>query len=535
MTSQSLKRRVSMIVALILVLATVLSCLAACSGSEKSSDKKDEDKTEETQKSKNNKKDKDTEDTDDEDTDDDGGWLDDDDDEDSEFADLDFNGAEFVILSKQNEDADFTDCYIDNEEMTGEPVNDAVVVRNMTVEEKYNVKISRRAESTGYAREAAMSDTVDFNVVYDWGFRLVPGLMDGIFADMNELNPEYIRLDREYWAPTTQEDLTVANRLFLWTSDISMNRVSWASLIVFNKQLMDNFGLEYPYAYVQNDTWTYDKYLEIANTACKDNGDGVWDQNDVYGSGMIGIGNVVDSSGWTGYKKTADGRYQLDFQLENLQRIYNDYKNKLTGSTFANLGIDDWNKLVDVSRFKSKFRASRFASIGQDHIVMTVFTLDEIQDLEGSESNFGIVPMPKYDASQTEYYHYIDSCAPMFALMKDSDDLLDAVVLEYMSYQSQKLLYPALLEQTVKTSLMSDGEGRDEAMLDIIRGSAHYKFGGVYGVYGINNADGRGWDPIGTMLGEMLSEGEFKAVMNKYQSAAVVSLDKFCDTIKSMD
>ena len=448
------------------------------------------------------------------------------------FVDYDGREQEFVMLSAQNEATDFTDCYIDNEDVNGEPINDAVVERNKLVEEKYNVNISRRAETTGYARQASQSGTVDFQVVYDWGFRLVPGVMDGIFYDVNLLSSDYVDLDASYWAPSSHEDLTVAGKLLVFTCDISMNRIAWASFIAFNKKLMDQFGLEYPYTYVQNNTWTYDKYLELVTDAYLDNGDGIWDQNDIYGSSGIGVGNVVDSTGWKGYTKTEEGRYELDFQLDKLQQIYSTYSVKFTGNAFEQVDLNDWNKLVDTSKFKSIYRASRFASFGQDHIMMTGFTMDETYDLNGMESQYGVVPMPKYDASQTEYYHYIDTCAPMFAIMKQADDELTAIVLEYMNYESQNLLLPAFFEQTIKTKRMSDP---DEEMLDIIRDSVHYKFGGIYGLYGIFDASGSGWDPIGTIRSEMLANGQFKSVLNKYQSAAKVSLDKFFDTIEDMD
>ena len=451
------------------------------------------------------------------------------------FVDFDGNGDEFIMLSAQNEATDFTDCYIDNEDVTGEPVNDAVVTRNKLVEEKYNINISRRAETTGYAQQASQSGTVDFQVVYDWGFRLVPGVMDGIFYDLNLLSDEYVDLNQTYWAPSSHEDLTVAGKLIVFTCDISMNRIAWASFIAFNKKLMDQFGLEYPYTYVQNNTWTYDKYLELVTNSYLDNGDGIWDQNDVYGSSGVGVASVVDSSGWKGYTKDEKGRYELDFQLDKLQQIFSNYSVKFTGNSFTEVDLDDWNKLVDVSKFKSKFRASRFASFGQDHVMMTGFTMDETYDLNGMESQYGVVPMPKYDASQTEYYHYIDTCAPMFAIMKQADDELTAIVLEYMNYESQNLLLPAFFEQTIKTKRMSDPEGRDEEMLDIIRDSVHYKFGGIYGLYGIFDASGSGWDPIGTMESEMLAAGQFKSVLNRYQSAAKVSLDNFFDTIDEMD
>ena len=451
------------------------------------------------------------------------------------FAEYDGNEQDFIMLSQQNEDTDFTDCYIDNEEMNGEPVNDAVITRNKLVEEKYNVKISRVAKATGYAREAAISDTVDFHVVYDWGFRLVPGVMEGIFYDLNLLNPENVHLDRDYWAPSSHDDLTVADKLIVFTCDISMNRISWAGFIFFNKNLMDRFGLDYPYQYVDNNTWTWDKYLEIVSNVYQDNGDGVWDHNDVYGSSEVSVGAVVNSTGWKGYTKTEDGHYELDFQIEKLQQIYNAYKPRLRGNAFSKVDFLDWNKLVDVSKFKSKHRSARFAMFGMDHVMICGMTMDETYDLAGMESQYGVVPNPKYDATQTEYYHYIDNCAPMFCIMKQADDEMIGIILEYMAFESKQTLLPAFFEQTIKTKRMSDEEGRDERMLDIVRESVHYRFSGLYGYYGIANANGKNWDPIGTMISEMLESGGFKSVMNKYQSAAKVSLDNFWQTIHDMD
>lgn len=45
-------------------------------------------------------------------------------------------------------------------------------------------------------------------------------------------------------------------------------------LLVFNKEMFDRFGIEYPYRYVKENTWTPEKFLEIAKAATRD---------DVYG------------------------------------------------------------------------------------------------------------------------------------------------------------------------------------------------------------------------------------------------------------
>ena len=157
------------------------------------------------------------------------------------------------------------------------------------------------------------------------------------------------------------------------------------------------------------------------------------------------------------------------------------------------------------------------------------------QELIDMEDYYGVVPNPKYTSAQTEYYHYIDGCAPMFAILKQAKDIdMVGTILEYMAYESENLLLPAFYEQTIKTKRMSDLEGRDEAMLDIIRDSVHYNWTGLY-YQSIKNAEGEGWDPVGTMLGEMLAAGNFSSVNKKYLSAAQKSIDDLYDTILALD
>lgn len=118
------------------------------------------------------------------------------------FAEEDYGGREFVILTYDDNATDFIDHYIDSEEHTGEPMNDAVFDRNQLVEDKYNVQIVQRKCGAGpaiTASRAAKSGTVDFDLIYEWGIRLVPYATEGMFYDFNQL--DYPDLSRSYWAP----------------------------------------------------------------------------------------------------------------------------------------------------------------------------------------------------------------------------------------------------------------------------------------------------------------------------------------------
>lgn len=455
-----------------------------------------------------------------------------------EFASGDFDGAEFVIISSQDEASDFKDHYIDNEERTGEPINDAVIDRNMKVEEKYNVNIIRRPNGDIVA--ASKSGTVDFHLVYGWGAHLVRRVLDGVYFDFNnaELN---LNLDRDYWAPSAQDSLTIANKMLITTCDISMNRIGYAGFLAFNKNLLDKYNIEYPYTMVKQNEWTFDNYMTLATQISEDvNGDTIWGVEDVYGTNQAGLGYIIDCAGISDKLtvKNEDGTYELNVYTDKLTQIYNKYHGTFD-SIDAICRIDSYafGEGRDLSKYDSPHQAGRIISFGEGHMAFKGMSMAYIPELVGAgiDFQFGVVPNPKYEASQKEYYHFIDSNAPMFAIPKQAPDMeMVGTVLDYLAYQSRQTLLPAFYEQTIKTKCMSDPEGRDEDMLDIVRDSVRYLWTELY-QQTIFKADGTYWNPPGKMLSEMLAAGNFASVNKRYVSAAKKSLDDLFDAIDALD
>jgi len=455
------------------------------------------------------------------------------------FVEEDYNGATFTIVAYDESATDFIDNYIDNEEQNGEPVNDAVIDRNNAVEEKYNIDIVKRAVGSpqSVARSSSKSGTVDFEVLYEWGIRLVPIATEGTFYDFNQI--PNIDFEQSYWAPSTQDDLTIADKMLISTSDITMNRVAWAYFLFFNANMIKDLGLEMPYTYVDSNEWTFDKFLEMVNSASQDNGDTIWDNQDKYG--YLGSCNdcikyFANCAGVLGTKKNDDGTYALDCMNDKIQQIYSTYyKNMATSPAFAELSIGDWVSNHDTSMFQSIYKAQRFIAFGESHALFAKFSMDMTGELTTMEDDYGVVPSPKMDSSQLEYYHVIDSCAPMLSVMKQAEDMdMIGVILEYMSYQSQEFLIPAFYEQEIKTKRMADLQGRDEKMLDIVRDTCHYSWTALY-YLALKNQNGDAWDPCGTIIGDMLQSGLFASVYKRYESVAQSTINDLYDKVLEMD
>ena len=69
------------------------------------------------------------------------------------------------------------------------------------------------------------------------------------------------------------------------TGDYNLGTFTNTECLIFNKNLMDELELEYPYQAVLDGTWTHDMFVEYIQKATKDlNGDGQMDiENDRYG------------------------------------------------------------------------------------------------------------------------------------------------------------------------------------------------------------------------------------------------------------
>lgn len=454
------------------------------------------------------------------------------------FQERSFDGAAFVICSPVEGTYDYSDNYIDNEDYNGEMINDAVVSRNIAVEDKYDVEIIHRNQGTGYASRATRSDTVDFDLVYDMGVRMVSSAAEGIYVDLKSL--KFIDLTQSYWAPSTQDSLTVADKLIIATCDVSMNRLDYTQVYLFNKKLLDESGIASPYQFIENDQWAFDTLIKLFTESGKDvDDDGLWTKEDIYGTDAFDISDVLQGCGVFKEltQKNNDGSYTLNVYSEKLTRVYNKYIDYTLNSFIAPTYVD-WTKGKDLSAYKSPETAAEVLMFTADHVVFHQTTMKRVRDIISSankDSSFGIMPVPKYDPSQKEYCHSIDPRAPMFAVPVKAPDLRrTATILEYLAYESSQRLYDAYCGETVRADCMSDDSRNAEKTLEIVKNSSYYCWTSLYrrAIFDSNRAS---WDPCTKMLEAMLESGNFSSVQKEFGSEAQKSIDNCYELFKRLN
>ena len=405
----------------------------------------------------------------------------------SEAPEKDFEGYEYRILSRGESYSlwEGVDAYA--EEENGDPINDSVYLRNRIIEDKYNIKIVNKPSSDmlSSAKKAISASSDEYDILMGAlnGFAGTLS-MEGMLANLK--NIPYLDLPKPWYDQKANEQLTIANKLYVTMSDIGIvdKNATWSYL--FNKKLVQDLSLEDPYKLVREGKWTIDKMLEMCKDVSKDiNGDGIMGMDDMYGY----AGETYNL-----YIALLSAEGELIKKDENDLPVY--------------VGLDDagmtvFQKLLAMFGDKSlTLRADDYYSSGKevwggDGVMDTAFKEDRILFFDTSmarvtfyrnmESDFGIIPPPKRDEAQKEYISTVSvvSTNSLAIPVTLSDFERTGIITDALAAESRYRVIPAYYEVQLKTKYARDDESAD--MLDIIFAGRKFDVGLLYNWAGLTS------------------------------------------------
>ena len=424
----------------------------------------------------------------------------------SEFADADYNNEDFTFLYIQHPHTGkdyYGGDYLYAETYTGDTVNDAVYARNLAVEEKYKVVIKQDLQENGdpasFIQKKIMAGEFDHDVIYGWAYKLGACIPENFFADFNSLSN--VDFTKEYWNPSTTEDLTINDKLYLGINDITMSKMDWADLLFYNKGLAEDYNIEKEfgsfYDLVMGDKWTLDVFLNMVKSISTDlDGDGNIGKDDVYG---LLIGDPDDgswachSSGIDTTVKNEDGSYSLNFYSERLLNIIGKVNEVVTNNKVVKDYTDIWNEggMEGSGNYGDQFEYAR-SYFATDHAMFCLGSPYLTCEFRNMSSDYGIIPMPKADENQDSYYSYVTPLASIFTIPATPRNDMDSAgpertgtILEYMAYKSNEVLLPEYYDTLLKGQRLDSDE--DSQMLDVIRNTIRYDFAATVGIEIVGN------------------------------------------------
>ena len=445
-------------------------------------------------------------------------------------------GHEFLFLVKTAAAAHLARNEVYAEELTNDTVNDAVYRRNAVLEQKYNCSIRQDTTATFWdtAREPLMAGEYTYDVFYS-NFTTAMA-SSNLFVDLNTL--ENLQFDKNWWDQNLRKGLTVAGACYFANGDASTSDERACQVIYFNRDLLERNNLEDPYELVKSGNWTIDKMYEMSEACIHDeNGDGVYvPGEDIFAYICPGTNNWVHvaACGVTLSSVSSDGDIYMAGALSNdLQDVWDELKPLLTSPH------------RDVSDAGSRFTSGKAAFYSMN--------LAAILTMGDTTVNFGVIPFPKRNAEQEEYYTVqeaaisssyfipitVDKISEAQAAGFESGREMVGYFLNAMSYESRDTLIPAFYEQVVKRQMVQNQETADMVDLavknKVIDPVVFYDFGTMQKIFrDAGCGDGYGGTG-GNKNGAVGSDAKYDTLTSLYEqrlSAARTALNNYITAVE---
>lgn len=391
--------------------------------------------------------------------------------------DLNFGGYEFKILNTTQSDLTYMNLMMEPEiyEETGDIINDAAYRRSIEIQERFKCSIKEISIANGTRgstfRKSAMAGDNAYDIACISPSEALTAAQESTIYDINELL--YVDLDAPWWDQNARTSMSIANKVFFCPGAYELSNFDMTRILMFNKKMMADYGIaENVYQLVLDGKWTQEKFFSMAKLVTEDiNGDGKYDLNDRFGIGStadhVVFGSFMMGAGEMTVRKDAD---DMPYFATNSERFNTIFQNMVENFYAGNFyyypknvsGSEDWcTNMFD-----------------EDRMLFYNITFNRIPKFRSMNADFGIIPLPKYDEAQENYY--CESGAGMQAVIPQGaeDPNRNGAFLEAYAYYGWKYVVPAYKEVSLKTKMARDNESA--AMVDIIDGSRVYDLGRLY-------------------------------------------------------
>jgi len=429
----------------------------------------------------------------------------------------DFGGYNFRLYLDEGK---FSDMYV--EEEIGELVSDAVYKRNRTIEERFNINISTVLHPAEWSRgmdgsKSIMAGDDSFDLMLTHARIAYQYANQNQVIDWMEKMP-YVDLNAVWWNQDVNNDSTMFGKVYCLAGDISYRGLETTFCMIFNKELFQSLGMDYPYKDVEAGSWTYDKFIAIVKSGTADlNGDGLIDtETDRYGLEAGNVWGYPTSVLYCGgdriIKKGDDGMPELAVYSERTIDIFEKFFDMLQSGAVCVSGEKSpmWGNPNNTPVFRNG--RALFIHSGMGAIV----------NLRDMEEEIGIIPVPKYDESAPRYYGLVEAYGGLLTVPVTASDLeRTSIITEALCASGYKIIIPAYYEKALKTKYARDDES--EAMLDYIKYSAVYDYG-----YMNHTLAGDPLSSIGANLVQT-SNPNFTSVYEKNSAKAQKNIETFIE------
>ncbi len=397
----------------------------------------------------------------------------------------DLGGYAYRMSVTKDQELVFNQVAYDSEEESGDTLNDAIYKRNTAVEDAYNVDISLipLADTNATVRKniQAADDFADivFILSIAEGMTLA---QSGCFWDLKTI-PE-LNLAQPWWDQRIQDNMTIYDSLYMITGDIQIRDELREMSVLYNKHVYEQYDYPDPYEFVANGTWTWEQMSSMVREVTTDvNGDGKFDVADQYGLMSENIAGWYlflaagrDSIGFDGEK------YTSDIEDEEIYEIFTTLFELLCDKNSVII-MDDGTHTNQLTTETVWTEATKIFS--ENRALFRTGTFGDTVDLRDMKTDFGVLPIPKFDESQEGYYCMVHNDSAPLVIPTTAPDLhKTALLTEALAYESMFTLTPSFYEVFLDEKILRDEQSKE--MIDILFDSKIYSIDYMCNITGLS-------------------------------------------------
>lgn len=299
-----------------------------------------------------------------------------------------------------------------------EVLNDNLKLRADYVEETLGVKIEEEkvldtsrpgGGMCTHIREGNLSATEDYQIVVPCLYDGATLAVEGHLYNLLGKGFESLQIGAPWWNQEFNNNMTYGGQLYFTIGDLGTVNKGATAALYFNLDLWEKNGLSEkyggtPYDLVRDGKWTVDIVFEAATTiGSDDDNSGVIDYKDTFGWGgqLDDMWSIFYASGEKIAQADSDGYPAITIYnersaklMEKLQEFVQDKEHYISANDY--FGIVTWPSVLVEEGFTDGRALFYNASVG------TVINLGVM------EQRFGMVPVPKAEETQEDYYSLVN-------------------------------------------------------------------------------------------------------------------------------
>ena len=431
--------------------------------------------------------------------------------------DIDLEGKEIRILSHD------TGLGENPTEMTGDMVSASVYKRNLEVEGRFGVKlVSEKIATTydtqnDYVSKVHLSTDDSYDLLGSYSMCAMTLAIDGYLSNIGEC--DYVDFSKPWWPKTLVESCNINGNMYFATGDITITYYDQMFMTVMNKKLWEQYQFEDDiYEVVRTGYWTNEKMFKYAKSVYSDNNSNGKDYQDTFGciiSSSVSLDTFSSGANLDFIAVGSDGKFTVGADIlstdkgHSLIKLLND-NIWSTNNTFL-----DTDGQIQLREGRGLFTTTTVSSLGR-------------QIAAGIEFPYAILPTPKYDLDQENYYTNLGFPYSMYSIpLACKDANVSALIMEAMASEGYRETTQVFYETKVKYRYSSD-DAQNVEMFELISDYPYFDFSR----FAYKTLEGGNMNPISTFRSCVQSNlGTWTSRTKSMKS----KLEKFCsETLNAM-